>query len=118
MSSDVDMKEIDEALGLSNYPIASVTYTLVSPKGYGLLFTVRRNDEGELLEVMEDLENSFSKRGYQAGKGGNYTPKPSESASDGATDAQIRLLKKLDLFKEGISKSEASAKISTALGNK
>lgn len=53
---------------------SSVTYNLVSKNGFPLLFTVRRNDEAELLEVMADLEESLSTRGYTSDKR-SYTPK-------------------------------------------
>lgn len=50
-------KELDEIVDEKSYPVASVTYNVTSPTGFGLLLTVRRDDEGELFEVMKDIEN-------------------------------------------------------------
>lgn len=50
-------KELDELTDEKSYPVASVTYNVTSPTGFGLLLTVRRDDEGELFEVMKDIEN-------------------------------------------------------------
>src|SRR3972149_6869599 len=49
-------KELDEIVD-KTYPTASVTYNVTSPTGFGLLLTVRRDDEAELFEVMKDIEN-------------------------------------------------------------
>jgi hypothetical protein len=46
------------------YPTASVTYSVTSPAGYGLLLTIRRDDEGALLDVMQDTEKYLSDKGY------------------------------------------------------
>jgi hypothetical protein len=43
---------------------ASVTYNVTSSKGYGLLLTVRRDDEAELFELMKDIESFLIKEGY------------------------------------------------------
>lgn len=151
---------------------SSVTYNLVSKNGYPLLFTVRRNDEAELLEVMADLEESLSTRGYTSDRRGtpkqqplpvetgekcptcgkplvkfsskdgsksglrcstnewdaetgkatgcdyvkwNNTPN-STGTTTGATEAQIRLLKEKNQWEEGMSKSDASKKISMLIG--
>lgn len=63
--SEIDEKEID-AIMKEDMPEAksSVTYSLVSKVGFPLLFTVRSSSEAELLELMMDLETSFTKRGY------------------------------------------------------
>jgi hypothetical protein len=147
---------------------SSVTYNLVSKEGYPLLFTVRRNDEAELFELMIDLEEGFITRGYTADKKygsakqvplvttkedcpkcGNplkeFTTKTGKSglkcstsgwdfenktatgcdyikwndapsSSSEPTEAQIRLLKQKNLWEEGMTRSEASAKISSVLG--
>lgn len=148
---------------------SSVTYNLVSKDGYPLLFTVRRNDEAELFELMIDLESSFSTRGYTAdNKRGSAkqvplvagvvcpkcgSPLVSFTSKDGtksgvkcstakwdfdnkvatgcdyvkwdntpntevelATPAQEKLLKDKRLWEEGMTKAEASAKISSVLG--
>ena len=50
-------KELDEIIEGKTYPTASVTYNVTSPTGFGLLLTVRRDDEAELFEVMKDIEN-------------------------------------------------------------
>jgi hypothetical protein len=63
--SEIDEKEIDEIMK-ETMPEAksSVSYSLVSKAGYPLIFTVRSSDEAILLELMTDLEMTFSKRGY------------------------------------------------------
>jgi hypothetical protein len=56
-------KELDELLDPA-YPKASVTYALTSPKGFGLLFTMRSKDEGELFDLMESTEKFLTDKGY------------------------------------------------------
>jgi|SaaInlLV_10m_DNA_2_1039722.scaffolds.fasta_scaffold00542_27 hypothetical protein len=43
---------------------ASVTYSLTSPKGLGVLFTVRNEDSKELLQEMITIEESLMDLGY------------------------------------------------------
>lgn len=67
---DKDVADIEDYLKdkeLESLPEAksSVSYSLVSEGGFPLIFTVRCNDEGELLDLMGDLEGGFVKRGYQ-----------------------------------------------------
>ena len=45
---------------------ASVTYSLTSPTGYGLLFTVRGESHPELLQEMLTVESSLVDLGYTA----------------------------------------------------
>jgi hypothetical protein len=122
----IDDREIEEALGSMPEAKSSVSYTLFSKLGYSLIFTVRSNNEAELIDELADLEAGFNKRGYQpdrkyvktetnATQGIVEAPRPS---SDGATEKQVTLLKAKNLWVEGMSKSEASAKISSVLGKK
>jgi predicted nucleic-acid-binding Zn-ribbon protein len=73
-------KELEEMLNPS-YPTASVTYNITSPAGFGLLLTIRRGDEGELLDVMQDTEKYLKDKGYTPevkrsfGGGGGAKPK-------------------------------------------
>lgn len=43
----------------------SATYKLTSPKGFGVLFTVRGDDSKELLQEMITIESSLVDLGYQ-----------------------------------------------------
>ena len=72
-------KELDEIVD-KTYPTASVTYNVTSPTGFGLLLTVRRDDEAELFEVMKDIENFLIDNKYtpeikRTFGGGNFKPK-------------------------------------------
>jgi predicted Zn-ribbon and HTH transcriptional regulator len=66
---------------IENMPeaVSSVTYSLTTPAGFGILLTVKRNDENELLKVMKDMDVYLKGLGYtpKAEKSG-YTPKPKE----------------------------------------
>ena len=137
---------------------ASVTYSIKSPKGFDLLFTMRSMDEGELLSLMEETEEFLVKEGYTA-KGGT---KPVEKSTDkecpkcgsplveieakgkpalrcstnewdpdtktatgcdyfsyvgdAATPNQEKVLKDRGLWKDGMTKAEASVIIGNTLG--
>ena len=45
---------------------SSVTFSLNTPKGFPVLFTVRSESESELLDTIEKLEQVLSVRGYSA----------------------------------------------------
>jgi hypothetical protein len=118
-----DEKEIDAMLNEMPEAKSSVSYSLVSKSGFPLIFTVRSSDEGELLELMNDLENTLVDRGYTSDKKGysNSTSyqKPlsvSSTTSEGATEKQRSLLKAKNLWEEGMTKAEASKLISSVLG--
>jgi len=59
-------EKVKETSNQSTVPeaIASVTYNLNSPRGYPVLFTIRRDNESELLETMEALEMLLEGKGY------------------------------------------------------
>ena len=169
MIKDKDVADIEDYLKVSpieDLPEArsSVSYTLNSKDGFNLIFTVRSNDEAELIELMADLEAGFIKRGYGAKNGGvkpvetkptgvkcptcgadlvefetktgksgvkcstaGWDPinkeatgcdyvKWNDTPNDPATPNQIQLLKDKNLWEEGMTKSEASKKISEVLG--
>lgn len=54
--------------------VASVTYKLITPKGFPILFTMRGNSDENLIARMEAQETEFVMKGYQPdiykGKGG------------------------------------------------
>lgn len=168
-----DKLEIDEYLKdreLETMPEAksSVSYSIKSKGGFPLIFTVRCNDEAELLSLMPDLEDSLSKSEYVGDRRGgaktvevtsdkcpkcgaplvevSYKDKKTgedktmwkcstnewdpetkqatgcdyvkwnDSPTDAATPAQIVILKEKNLWEEGMSKAQASEKISKVLG--
>jgi len=151
---------------------SSVSYSLTSKDGFGLIFTIRSSDEQELLKNMVAIEAKLIKMGYKpevkrsyggskpkeivqgikcptcgadlvkfetkTGKSGiqcstrrydgatkttsgcNYIKWNDDNSSTGgvggATEAQISLLKEKMLWVEGMTKVEASKKISAVLG--
>ena len=97
---------------------ASVTYSVVSPRGYPLLCTARENTFTKLLDTMDRIEEELSEKGYTAKVkkyGGAKADEPSESMYEEATPKQISLLKDRDLWKDGMTKSEASTVIGELL---
>ena len=66
--SSIDEKEIESFLNRTPEAKSSVSYSLVSKNGFPFIFTVRDNDELNLLESMDELEKTFVSRGYQADK--------------------------------------------------
>lgn len=48
---------------------ASVTYSLISPNGYGLLYTIRGEKPGELFEEMDAIEQGLLEKGYKSKEG-------------------------------------------------
>ena len=48
---------------------ASVTYSLISPLGYGVLYTVRAETAGELFEEMDAIEQGLVDKGYKSKEG-------------------------------------------------
>ena len=103
---------------------ASVTYSLTSPEGFGLLFTVRGEGGGALLEEMSVIEEGIKQKGYSPkGQAGGYKKSSSKSyggksygGSDEATPKQMEVLKDWGLWKDGMTKSEASDVIGKRLG--
>ena len=163
-TADIEEYLKDKELETMPEAKSSVSYSLVSEKGFPLIFTVRSNSEAELLELMSDLEDSLEKRGYSAKGGGvkvnaptptnevcpkcsssleEFTTKTGKSGlrcstnswdpvtktatgcdyvkwndtptNEPATQAQMQLLKDKNLWDEGMTKSEASAKIKSVL---
>lgn len=57
---------------------ASVTYNMTSPKGFGVLFTMRSGNEAELMEMMEETEEYLVKKGYTAEVRRSFGAKPKE----------------------------------------
>ena len=142
---------------------ASATYSLRSPKGFDVLYTVRSMNSGDLFEEMDAIEQGLVDKGYTSKNGGggkvnedlgncpkcnsplvSFTTKSGKSGvkcstqsydfmskstigcdytkwdddfdSEGATESQVKLLKDKGLWKEGMSKAEASKVIGEALG--
>lgn len=58
----------------SNMPeaVASVTYSLVTPRKFNVLFTVRGTSGSELLETMRTIELALLEKGYEAQPQKNY----------------------------------------------
>lgn len=84
-----------------------------------MLFTVRGDTFMKLLDTMDRVEEDLSEKGYTAQVkkyGGGKADAPSTPMFEGATPKQESLLKDRDLWKDGMTKSEASAVISEALG--
>ena len=145
----------------------SVTYTLTSPSGYSVLYTVRGTSGGALLEEMDAIENSLVDKGYKSKGGGKSLGKTESVATptnelcpkcnaplvektikdrpanvcstnvwdpdtrtatvcdymtytdviaDNPTPKQMEVLKDRGLYKEGMSRTEASDIIQKALG--
>lgn len=75
---EITKDDVDEALGIGNEAKSSVSYSLLTKSGFPFIFTVRENSEASLLDLMEDLEGTFIKRGFQADKKGGFASKPKE----------------------------------------
>lgn len=93
----MDQSKIPEA-------VASVTYSVVTPKGFPVLLTIRAETDVELLERMGGLEDMFLDEGYKPDSRkstfvtNKYQPKATQSnpATDKATDDQKRIIMKHD----------------------
>lgn len=64
---------------------ASATFSLTSPKGFGVLLTIRSSDEGELLELLEETESYLLRTGFTAEVKRSYggAPKPAPTVIEG-----------------------------------
>lgn len=76
--------EIDEII---NPPLpearASVSYNVTSPKGYGLILTVRSGNEAEIFEIMTDVETYLEKNGYTPEVKRSFGSKPAPQVVEG-----------------------------------
>ena len=57
---------------------ASVTYSVTSPNGYGLLFTARAENIGELTDLIGPIEAHFKQHGYKPQIRGTYARKQTQ----------------------------------------
>jgi len=55
---------------------ASVTYSLITPSGFPILFTMRDEKVSELITKMETLEPSLTKKGYKPQEKRSFEKKP------------------------------------------
>lgn len=62
---------LNEELGSLPEAPASVTYSLITPNGFDVLFTLRAHSDVELVELMGSIEGHFLDQGYSSqGRGG------------------------------------------------
>jgi len=107
----------------------SVTYSVKTPNGYEVLFTMRDDTPELLLAKMQKLEIHMATQGFEAitkgyKKSNSYSSKGnsnygnSNSGSEPATEKQEGLIKaKWPLeWKEGMTKGEANNLISAKYG--
>jgi hypothetical protein len=80
--------------------VSSITYKMKTPQGFPVLFSMRGDDEGKLLERASETETFLKDAGY--------TPDVRGSKNDPATPAQKAVLVDKGVFKEGMTKAEAS----------
>jgi len=91
---NITKADVDDALGVGNEAKSSVSYSLSSKNGFPFIFTVRENDEAVLLDLMDTLESSFVKRGFQAErKSGGYPAKVKEFTGEKCPKCQAELVK-------------------------
>jgi len=102
----------------------SVTYSVKTPNGYEVLFTMRDDTPELLLAKMQKLEIHMATQGFEAitkgyKKSNSYSSNGnSNSGSEPATEKQEGLIKaKWPLeWKEGMTKGEANNLISAKYG--
>lgn len=101
----------------------SVTYSVKTPNGYEVLFTMRDDTPELLLAKMQKLEIHMATQGFEAmtkgyKKSNNSNYSNSNSGSEPATEKQESLIKaKWPLeWKEGMTKGEANSLISAKYG--
>ena len=104
----------------------SVTYSVKTPNGYEVLFTLRDDTTEGILMQMQKLEKYMITNGYEPVSKSKYPAKTSYSGgssyqgnSELATEKQISLIKAKwpSEYKEGMTKKEANNLISQKYGN-
>ena len=112
---------------------ASVTYNIVSPDGFDVLFTVRGDSDIELMDIMTNVEKGLIEKGYKAKGGYSGGAKSSGSRYGGSTSSsgsrssggggdrpasakQREILQDRGLWRDGMTVSEASAELEKILG--
>ena len=106
----------------------SVTYSVKTPNGYDVLFTIRDESTEGVLMQMQKLEIHFATKGFTQTEKKTY--KPYKSSSEGssagsstgselATEKQASLIKAKwpTEWKDGMTKKEANSLISQKYGN-
>jgi len=103
----------------------SVTYSVKTPNGYEVLFTMRDDTPELLLAKMQKLEIHMATNGFEAitkgyKKSGSYSSGSSFSGGSdaSATEKQENLIKRQwpSEWKEGMTKAEANTLISSKYG--
>ena len=103
----------------------SVTYSVKTPNGYEVLFTMRDDTPELLLAKMQKLEIHMATNGFEAiakgyKKSGSYSSGSSFSGGSDAlaTEKQENLIKRQwpSEWKEGMTKAEANTLISSKYG--
>lgn len=78
--------DIKQVLDNNNLPEAraSATFNVTSPKGFGVLVTIRSTDEGEMFDLIDSTEKFLSEKGFTAEvKRSNYPAKPAPVVVEG-----------------------------------
>lgn len=123
----------EEAGALPEAP-ASVTYKMISPNGFDQMITFRAHSDVELFDIMGSVERHFLDQGYTSQGGGKKSSKSYSGGSESyekprysskssgkpwsnepATPKQKDVLVDWGIWEEGMSKQEASDKISERL---